>query len=110
VKTLGALEAGFADDHVPLALVLGTLGALSTVRRVLPEKPAGGASPSSTVSVERSDGSGSPPEQFTALLLGVIAMHERLLAMLGPISARDDDFSRVRDDLGDTPRLEGLLR
>jgi hypothetical protein len=109
VRTLGALEARFADDHVPLALVLGALGALSAVRRLLPEK-ATGAAPSSTVPLEQGEGNGSLPEPFVALLLGVIATHERLLEMLGPIQARDNDLGRVVSDRGDARRLEGLLR
>lgn len=110
MRTLGALEARFADDHVPLALVLGALGALSAVRRLLPEKAAGGAPPSSTVPLEQGEGNGSLPEPFVALLLGVIATHERLLEMLGPIQARDNDLGRVVSDRGDARRLEGLLR
>jgi hypothetical protein len=110
VRTLGALEARFADDHVPLAVVLGALGALSAVRRLLPEKAMGGARRSSTVSVEQSDQNGSLPEPFIELLLGVIATHDRLLAMLGPIPPGDNDFRRVVIDSCDTPRIEGLLR
>jgi hypothetical protein len=110
VRTLGALEARFADDHVPLALVVGALGALSAVRRLLPEKATSGAPPSSTVPLEQGEGSGSMPEPFVALLLGVIVTRERLLEMLGPIQARDNDLGRVASDEGDAPRLEGLLR
>ena len=97
MRTLGALEARFADDHVPLALVVGALGALSAVRRLLPEKATSGAPPSSTVPLEQGEGSGSMPEPFVALLLGVIVTRERLLEMLGPKRA------------GEFPRLARLI-
>ena len=110
MRTLGALEARFADDHVPLSLVLGALGALSAVRRLLPEKATSGPPPSSTLPLDQGERTGSMPEPFVALLLGVIVTRERLLEMLRPIQARDNDVERVASDGGDAPRLEGLLR
>ena len=110
MRTVGALEARYADDHVPLALVLGALGALSAVRTLLPDGllahaalPANGSSTDAGVRSE--------PEAFVALLLGAVATHDRLLALFGPAlaahSARDSEAKLG----GDLPqRLGGLLR
>jgi hypothetical protein len=109
VKTLGALEARFDDDHVPLGLVLGALSAFSAVRRLLPEEAIDRASRSSTVAVAQSEGQRSSPEPFLALLLGAIAIHDRLLAMLGTMPARDSGVGQTVIG-GGAPRPEGLLR
>jgi hypothetical protein len=101
VRTLGALEARYADDHVPLALVLGALGALSAVRRLLPDGPG---SPTKSTP----DGADAPVDSFALLLLGAIAAHDRLLALVGPTLAnRGADRTPTAEE---PRRLEGLLR
>jgi hypothetical protein len=79
MSALGSLEARYADDHVPLALVLGALGTLAAVRVLLPDGAKAGPA---------GDAGGPPPEPFVALLLGVIATHDRLLELCGPAVAR----------------------
>jgi hypothetical protein len=105
VKTLGALEARYTDDHVPLALILGAIGALSTVRRLLPDEPVPPAGPQS----ERADSRASP-EAFMALLLGAVATYDRLLGLFGLPPA--EHAAATEAEAGGEPwhRLEGLLR
>jgi hypothetical protein len=101
VRTLGALEARYADDHVPLALILGAIGALSAVRRLLPDAP-GARSPTADVD------SRPPPEAFIALLLGAVATHDRILSLFGtPPAAGGAGAERAGDP---AHRLDGLLR
>jgi hypothetical protein len=101
VNPLGALEARYSDDHVPLALVLGAKSALTAVRCLLPAEPCHDSPPNPE---QRA------PDPFVLLLLGVIATHDRLLSLFGP--AFDAHMagrpSRTRDE--GTDALEGLLR
>jgi len=112
VRTLGALEARYADDHVPLALVLGAIGTLSAVRKLLPDEPRARAAAAPAASTPTSDPDPrSSPEPFIALLLGAVATHECLLRLFGPTLAEH----RARDAEsrgGGNPmqRLEGLMR
>ncbi|HYL52927.1 MAG TPA: hypothetical protein VEZ15_13215 [Acidimicrobiia bacterium] len=71
---LTALDAQFSHGNVPLGVMLGAISALSTVRRVLPDatEPAPAAPRSETDAVE----------PFVALLLGVVAMHDRLTTLV----------------------------
>src|SRR5438067_10130103 len=74
VRTLGALEARYADDHVPLALVLGAMGTLSAVRKLVPDDLLTRARQQSGGS-ESEAGSRPPPEAFIALLIGAVATY-----------------------------------
>ena len=110
MRTLGALESRYADDHVPLALVLGAIGTLSAVRKLLPDGLlAHAALPANSSSTDA--GMRPEPEAFVALLLGAIATHDRLVALFGPAlvahSERDSE-AKVGADL--PQRLGGLLR
>jgi hypothetical protein len=109
VKTLGALEARYADDHVPLALALGAVSALSAVRRLLPDDPRARA-PLPTDASADADTLPSSPDAFIALLLGAVATHDRLLVLFGPTltahRARGSE-AKVGEE---TYPLEGLLR
>jgi len=101
VRILGALEARYADDHVPLAVVLGAIGTLSAVRRLLPAEPGARAR---TADLD----SRLPPEAFIALLLGAVATHDRLLDLFGvPPAGGGAGAERAGDP---AHRLEGLLR
>jgi hypothetical protein len=101
VKTLGSLEARYADDHVPLALMLGALGTLSAVRRLLPD---GLGPPRSSAE----DGADTPVDSFALLLLGAVAVHDRLLGLAGPALANGGaDHTLAAEQPG---QLEGLLR
>ena len=105
MKTLGALEARYTDDHVPLALILGAIGALSAVRRLLPDEPV------PTACRQSADADSRPsPEAFIALLLGAVTTYDRLLALFGvpPAKHSGDAEAEAGGDLG--RRLEGLLR
>ena len=101
MRTLGALEARYADDHVPLALVLGALGALSAVRRLLPDGPG----PAPLISP---DGTDVPVDSFALLLLGAIAAHDRLLGLVGPTLANRGADRKITAE--QPRRVEGLLR
>jgi hypothetical protein len=101
VRTLGALEARFADDHVPLALVLGALGTLSAVRRLLPDGPG----PPRSSAEERAD---TPVDSFAFLLLGAIVAHDRLIGLAGSALASG---GAARTLTAEQPgQLEGILR
>ena len=101
MRTLGALEARYADDHVPLALVLGALEALTAVRRLLPDGHE-------RVASSTSDGGDAPVDAFAILLLGAIAVHDRLLGMVGPTLLNG---SADHTPTAEQPRRpEGLLR
>jgi hypothetical protein len=100
VRILGALEARYADDHVPLAMVLGAMSALTAVRRLLPAEPHHRRAP---------PGVRLEPDPFITLLLGVIATHDRLLRLVGPaLASHGSDRQAHRAD--PVPSLEGLLR
>ena len=110
MRTLGALEARYADDHVPLALVLGAICTLSAVRKLLPDDLLARAHQQSGGPESETDPRSSP-EPFIALLLGAVATHECLLRLFGPTLAEH----RARDAEsrgGGNPmqRLEGLMR
>jgi hypothetical protein len=106
MNVLGALEARYADEHVPLALVLGAVAVLSAMRRLLPDRPAGRA-PEASFSPD--PGGGCASEPFLALLLGVISIHERVLELCGPALARPHGDEPTGDDRY-RQALEGLLR
>ena len=110
MRTLGALEARFADDHIPLALLLGAIGALTAVRRLLPDESVARAAPPTT---EPGAGEDTSPtrEGFIVLLLGAIVTHDRLLALFGPTLAVHAAGDAEAEAGGEVPdRLEGLLR
>jgi hypothetical protein len=71
VRAVGAVELRYADEHVPLTMLLGALGALSALRRVLPASPAPG-DPA---------GAGTDPDPFLLLLLGALATHDRVVQL-----------------------------
>jgi hypothetical protein len=68
MRAVGAVELRYADEHVPLTMLLGALGTLSALRRVLPASP-----------VPRDPaGAGTEPDAFVFLLLGALGTHDRL--------------------------------
>jgi len=75
---LTALDAKFAEGNVPLAVLLGTLGATATVRAALPEPEVDHAIAARTREEPRT------ADAFRAMLLGVIALHERLTTLIDP--------------------------
>jgi hypothetical protein len=89
VTGLTALETQFADGHVPLGLILGAIGALSAVKNCFPD--ATSASHVSSSDAEQP----LPIEVFVALLLGVVAMHERLTML---VERSDHSMPRRRHD------------
>jgi len=78
VSGLTALDAQFADGNVPLGVVLGTIGALTTVRAALPQPQDQHAIAARTRETPRS------ADAFTAMLLGVVAVHGRLTTLVDP--------------------------
>jgi hypothetical protein len=100
---LTALDAHFADGNVPLGVVLGAIGALSAVRRVLPNL--------ADIAEERScdDPPSSSVEPFVAMLLGVVALHDRLTTLVdgNPHLASDDPRHR---EVVPAHSLTGLAR
>ena len=75
---LTALDAQFAEGNVPLAVLLGTIGVTATVRAVLPEPNEGHAIAARTREEART------ADAFSAMLLGVVALHERLTTLIDP--------------------------
>jgi hypothetical protein len=111
VSRLTALDAHFSEGHVPLGIVLGTIGALSLVTNVLPDE-ATNADPAEAEPVDARSSDGDEPrpvEPFLALLLGAVAMHDRLIALVdragNPASDRRRGSNGVAAD-----SLEGLVR
>jgi len=83
VTELTALDAQFSHGNVPLGVMLGAISALSTVRRVLPDmNEAGAAAPRSETDAV---------EPFVGLLLGVVAMHDRLTTIVDRAPAAPDE-------------------
>jgi hypothetical protein len=78
VSGLTALDAEFADGNVPLGALLGTIGALTTVRSALPQPQDRHAVAAQTREAPRA------PDAFTAMMLGVVAVHGRLTALVDP--------------------------
>ncbi len=71
-----ALNADFADGNVPLGLMVGAIGALSVVERLLPDA-------TETRQAHLDDViESSSMEPFVALLLGVVATHSRLTQLV----------------------------
>jgi hypothetical protein len=102
MSALTALDAQFTDGNVPLGVMVGAIGALSTVRRLLPvaTEPRGS---------ERHSPEIDSVEAFLALLLGVIAMHDRLAGLVD----RSDDatFDEASErEIVTAPSLTGLGR
>jgi hypothetical protein len=75
---LTALDAQFAEGNVPLAVLLGTIDATATVRAVLPDPEEEDAIAARTREEPRT------ADAFSAMLLGVIALHERLTTLIDP--------------------------
>lgn len=71
---LTALDAQFSHGNVPLGVMLGAISALSAVRKVLPDiaEPGAAAPRNGPDAVE----------PFVGLLLGVVAMHDRLTTLV----------------------------
>jgi hypothetical protein len=90
------LDGEFADGNVVLGVLLGTLGACSSIRAVLPDAD-------DTDSVVEATSSVDP---FVALLLGVVAVHERLTTLAGTGGAEPVG----RDETNTLMRLVGLTR
>jgi hypothetical protein len=70
------LDPSFADGNVAFGVLLGALGAGTTVRACLP------APASERVAVDPPPD--APVDPFLALLLGTVVMHERLTSIVGP--------------------------
>jgi hypothetical protein len=93
------LDGEFADGNVVLGVLLGTLGACSSIRAVLPDAD----DTDDTDSVVEAKSSVDP---FVALLLGVVAVHERLTTLAGTGGAEPVG----RDETNTLMRLVGLTR
>jgi hypothetical protein len=110
---LRALDAHFAEGHVPLAIVLGTIGALSVVTGVL---PAAARNPpldeGEAAGIRTSDGDESAPvEPFLALLLGAVATHDRLIALVDLAGTGEIVTGAAHDaEVVVTDPLEGIAR
>jgi hypothetical protein len=90
------LDGEFANGNVVLGVLLGTLGACSTIRAVLPDADDTDPVVEATSSVDR----------FVALLLGVVAVHERLTTLADTGGAEPVG----RDETNTLMRLVGLTR
>jgi hypothetical protein len=111
VSGLTSLEARFADGHVPLGIVLGTIGAVSLIKNLLPDE-ARKAFPDETDHADmRASGSDEsrPIEPFLALLVGAVATHDRLIALVDRAGASVSDGRHDREAVA-TDSLEGIAR
>jgi hypothetical protein len=111
VSGLTALDAHFAEGHVPLGIVLGTIGALSLVTNALPDETRNVLRDETETVEVRSSGidESRPVDPFLALLLGAVAMHDRLIALVD--RAGDSVPERAREaDVVDADPLEGIAR
>jgi hypothetical protein len=98
MRALGAVELRYADEHVPLAMLLGAVGALSTLRRLLPAGPGA-----------REPTTASAPDAFVLLLLGAIVTSDRLDRLCaGALATHDAVPAPVRP--GRPPDAGGILR
>jgi len=79
VRAVGAVELRYADEHVPLAMLLGAISALGALRRVLPAHP-GQRDPAAA---------STPPDPFLSLLLGAVVIHDRLLQLCAAALAHE---------------------
>ena len=103
MSALTGLDAQFADGNVTLGVLLGAIGALTTVRTLLPDPDAYAIPARDQV---------EPPdsvESFVALLLGAIALHDRLTTLVDarPVAVRSAPAIAERETT--VPR-DGLLR
>jgi len=96
---LTALDAQFAEGNVPLAVLLGAIGATAIVRAVLPEPVGEHAIAARTREEPRI------ADAFSAMLLGVVALHERLTTLIDP-----DRPQRATDETPPTLPMTGLGR
>jgi hypothetical protein len=118
---LRALDAHFAEGHVPLGIVLGTIGALSVVTDVLPDAArspllddgnAAGvrASDANVPGVRASDANvPAPVDPFLALLLGAVATHHRLITLVDRAGAAVTGAPHDAEVVATDP-LEGIAR
>ena len=88
---LTALDAHFADGNVPLGVMLGAISALDSVRKLLPDVNDAGTAPS------YDDCPSTSVEPFIALLLGVVAAHERLTTLVDGTTACASDAGHSQD-------------
>jgi hypothetical protein len=97
------LDAQFADGNVPLGVLLGAIGALSAVRALLPH-------PTDSSAARLCQGTEPESiEPFVELLLGVVALHDRLTNIVD--GTRDSRPEAPRDrEAPNAPSLVGLAR
>jgi hypothetical protein len=103
VSALTGLDAQFADGNVTLGVVLGAIGALTTVRALLPDPDA-----SATRAREKVESPDSV-EPFVALLLGAIALHDRLTTLVDAPAGHGSEAPAIHEREATAPR-DGLLR
>jgi hypothetical protein len=96
VTRLTGLDAQFADGNVMLGVLLGALGACTEVRALLPE-PLDAADTRATPSTV---------DTFVALLLGAVALHERLTRLVDATSTT----TVGSDESAALSQLTGLAR
>jgi hypothetical protein len=103
VSALTGLDAQFADGNVTLGVVLGAIGALTTVRALLPDPEA--VASLARENVETPDS----VEPFAALLLGAIALHDCLTTLVDAPTGHGSDGPAIHERGATMPR-DGLLR
>jgi hypothetical protein len=87
---LAALDAHFVERNVPLQVLAGAIGVLTTVRATLPAH----APPLAPAAEE--EARSVPIDPFIALLLGVLVAHDRLSALV-PADEADAPETRPVD-------------
>ena len=101
------LDPAFVDGNVALGVLLGAMSACATVRALLPnpDEPASVKSPNATEATPV--GASEAIDPFLALLLGTVALGERLTAIS---DSELDDIDRAVHEEVPAASLGRLLR
>ena len=102
MNALTGLDGQFADGNVTLGVLLGAISALTTVRALLPDPDA-----FATPAREKVEPPDSVPP-FVALLLGAIALHDRLTTLVHAPAGRGSEAPVAEREV--TVSRDGLLR